>query len=441
MTALLGIMETDILISVLKFLIKPAQRIVSQRAVKASLTPCQPLLEVLAHAWSSGEDVVRLLDLNPELTIKFQFYRSSSSTVTTPSIKDMKPPLNKKQKLENEVPASGLVVVTLDPQQETLEKQLDHVSELVHVYNVPDSHRLELLHKVRVANALVDGKGRTDMLAVRFLSLAVLSNILSEEQAQSKIFLFEPELISQLAQIVGSEKVIPPEVAFSSLICLDSLAHYRTKLSETLSAINAGANHGLLMQHLRKILASFESDESVYSLEYIEVFFTFLSFVSNTQSGGTLLNSAGLVPALAAAIGSKSKSNMKHVAKCATMLDNTIYGFPTTLNAFTNCDGVDITVKRIADEVQFCLKLGELFSELELEPSAVIDPGASERNRELVSRMPLLRAILKLILHLLQSSGGTDGIRNLIDSTLLKEKNFFKIKTKRDKSFITKDDA
>jgi E3 ubiquitin-protein ligase HUWE1 len=47
---------------------------------------------------------------------------------------------------------------------------------------------------------------------------------------------------------------------------LDAIARHRNKLSDTLSAINASANHGIIMQILRKV----NTNEGKKSIAYAQ---------------------------------------------------------------------------------------------------------------------------------------------------------------------------
>lgn len=133
-----------------------------------------------------------------------------------------------------------------------------------------------------------------------------------------------------------------------------------------------------------------------------------------------MIIASGLVTLLTIALESASPHHLKNVAKCAIMIDSIIYSFPPSLNVFIAASGVEKTIARIASEIDVCITLESQFTPAELDPLKLLDPGASEKDRLLFSRTPLLRALMKLILHLMQSSGSADGMRNLIDSSLVK---------------------
>lgn len=102
------------------------------------------------------------------------------------------------------------------------------------------------------------------------------------------------------------------------------------------------------------------------------------------------------------------------------MLDNVLYGFQSSMNVFVGINGVDALVTRIQKETLECLSFKDQFTIEELSFPNTPDPGYSDTYRDLISRQPLMRAMMKFILHLMQSYGTSDGMRNLIDSTLSK---------------------
>lgn len=412
-------------LSTLRLLLKPAQRMVSQRSLRQALQPCVPYLQVLAQ---------KIQDSNK---LDFSFYRdlqtessSSPSVDECPKPDSRSPPtasVNTPQpkKLKMDTNETGLIVIQLTISCADEEAILELWNSLIEKHNVPKDKQFELLHQIRVASFCSNNSKRDQLLEIRFLSIAVLgknffsnlsANILNEDQAQYKLFLFEPELVSTLvANIIPDQNI---DIQFSALCALDSVSHFRSKLNETLSALNAGANHGMLMQLLRKVLATFsDNDGSYFSQEFIDSFFSFVSFLINTSSGGQMIISAGIVTLLTNAISSYSPTHLKSISKCATMIDTIIYGFPSSLNVFISAGGVDIIVSRIQNEVHVCLELGANFTMEELN-AQILDPGADPKYRVLLARMPLLRSLMKLILHLLQSSGTADGMRNIIDSSL-----------------------
>jgi E3 ubiquitin-protein ligase HUWE1 len=155
--------------------------------------------------------------------------------------------------------------------------------------------------------------------------------------------------------------------------------------------------------------------------------------------GGNMLISAGILPILLSSLELKPRSTstlaenlvfshrLKNLAKMLVTLDNTLYGFESTLSIFVGANGVSLLVEKIDSLTKFLLGYKDSFRSEDLLVSFGISPLEDGKYRgfilltiDLVSFTPWLRAQMKLILHLMQNSGSADGMRNLIDSSLPK---------------------
>ncbi|GAA5909447.1 hypothetical protein JCM8208_006528, partial [Rhodotorula glutinis] len=139
---------------------------------------------------------------------------------------------------------------------------IDSLVDLSSAHDVPERDRLDLLQKLRITQALAapDAAMRQELLVVRLLALAVYSHAQPEHNAQLKVFLYEPELIAQLAELIHPERDIPMEVKSAALYALEAFARYKGKTAEVASALNASVSHGVLMEAVRKMSADLDSD-------------------------------------------------------------------------------------------------------------------------------------------------------------------------------------
>ncbi len=139
---------------------------------------------------------------------------------------------------------------------------------------------------------------------------------------QTKLFLYEPDLLANVASFLLHPNSVYfsdyQDLGFSAISALDALAHLKNKLTESMSLLNIGANHGMFMNLFRNIVLSFEKEgigslilDTEYQQDYIDAFLSFLSFLLNTQSGGAMLTGAGLVPILLSALEVKSRKHLK----------------------------------------------------------------------------------------------------------------------------------
>ncbi|KAJ3321382.1 hypothetical protein HDV06_004367 [Boothiomyces sp. JEL0866] len=413
---LLTIVELDIVYEILRFLVKPAQRIPSQRSLRASFTNGQSKYQVLAGRWNVGLDVNEILSskaIQVEM-INYQYYRTAQEFEKDLDKIEVEGPFQ--EDTNSNLKQESLVSVPLQPTEPNNQNIFEYFQRVKTDYKISGERGFELICKIRLASYLSDPGKRKMLYCIRMLALAVLSNLYSEEVATSKIFLFESDLIAQVAHNLSNNTDLGQDARFCCLTLLDNLAHYRGKLNEVLSVMNVSANHGFLMVELNNVIEGTATDALN---EFVEGLFSFLTFILGTQVGGNMIISAGIIPLLISSFNNSSETHLKIIAKCCNMLDNILYGFPPALNVFTGANGLQALVSRIQLEIEICLKIKANFTNAELSYTA-IDPGASSKYRELLARMPLLRAIMKLVLHMMQSSGTADGMRNLIDTSLPK---------------------
>jgi hypothetical protein len=77
----------------------------------------------------------------------------------------------------------------------------------------------------------------------------------------SKVFLYEPDIIAQIVELVHPEKDVPVEIKSVALYALEAFAHYKGKTAEVASALDARVSHGVLMELVRKTAADLDTAE------------------------------------------------------------------------------------------------------------------------------------------------------------------------------------
>ncbi|KAF8750867.1 hypothetical protein RHS01_08861, partial [Rhizoctonia solani] len=108
---------------------------------------------------------------------------------------------------------------------------------------------------------------------------------------------------------------------------------------------------------------------------------------------GTQVVGAGLVPQLILLVENRQPERMTVVSKAMPLIDNLLYGFPTAFQLFVNAHGVEAMVDRILHEVTTSI---ESYGAL----AKASPPNGGSR--------------------MMQSSGTAEGLRTLIDSSLVK---------------------
>jgi E3 ubiquitin-protein ligase HUWE1 len=219
-------------------------------------------------------------------------------------------------------------------------------------------------------------------LSIRYIALVILAQLLPEEEAELKLFMHDPDLITQACSIFMDSSELPHSLRFITCSLIESISHYRGKLTEVLGTVNASANHGHIIQSIRRILDTSSDDgievqSSDYSIEFIEALFNFISYIISSSSGGNMLISAGLVPVLSSALHSKAPS--KTIAKCIVMLD-----IIQSESVSTTIE-VAAIVDRIQKEVDVCLGLKSFFKNEELTFAMLPDPGHHQQYRGRIS--------------------------------------------------------
>jgi E3 ubiquitin-protein ligase HUWE1 len=79
-------------------------------------------------------------------------------------------------------------------------------------------------------------------------------HLVTEDVAQTEYFLYEPTIITQLAELVQPTTSIGDATITPALWVLDACARFRTKIGEVLNSLNANVAHGTLMTFFRDLI-------------------------------------------------------------------------------------------------------------------------------------------------------------------------------------------
>lgn len=165
--------------------------------------------------------------------------------------------------------------------------------------------------------------------------------------------------------------------------------------------------------------------------EFPEALLGFITYLASQSAGGTQVVGAGLVPQLILLIENRLPERMTVVSKAMPLVDNLLYGFPTAFQLFINAHGVDAMVERILHEVTTGVEkygsaakasnqgvggtTSELFGSAHLFVAKVYLLGLLP-----FVQSSLLKHIIRSMHRMMQSSGTAEGLRTLIDSSLVK---------------------
>ncbi|KAJ3855492.1 hypothetical protein EV368DRAFT_72228 [Lentinula lateritia] len=420
--------DLDVLILALKLLLRPSQQYSAQPAVSQALNISTPRLLSLAKRWPHlreyGIDLVDLANAQGSLEIDalpnearevdFSFYRkdAGSSQIKPEADPDY---LSSSRKLSSATPiAAGAVAVHLDEQTLRSKTAMDVLADAIRTHEIPDSEKFDLLCRIRAATTLAKGREaeREKLVHVRLLSIAIFGHTHPESQALSTLFLFEPDLIPHVAELLQVGRGISVHIQTAAIAALDAMARYRSKVHEVLTSVNAGVNHGILMGLLRKTISDISSPDCKIPHSFVEALLSFVTFIASHASGGNMIVGAGLIPLLIQILENRLPMRLQVVSKTMQLIDNVLYSFANAFTVFCSSHGVEALVDRIEFEVDLDIR----------------EHGDQQKSRQIfgshgelpVVRAAVLKHILRSMHRMMQSSGTLEGLRGLIDMSILK---------------------
>jgi E3 ubiquitin-protein ligase HUWE1 len=372
LNSLLFTSDLDVLVLTLHLLLRPSQQYSAQPAVTSALNISTPRLRSLAKRWPNlreyGVGLVDLASINgrPEVEalpseareVNYSFYRTDSNEKEKKDETEMhgtdvpEALLSTPRKSSTAPPAAvnnAAVNVHIDQQSLESKEVMSLLADTVGRYSVPEDEKFELLCRIRSAAVLMKGKEaeREKLVIIRLLSIAIFGHTHIEAQAMSSLFLYEPDLIAHIAELLQLDRGVSMAVQTAAIAALDALARYRNKIQEVLTAINAGVNHGILMALVRKTIADVGSPDCKLPHSFVEALLSFVTYIASHSAGGNMVVGAGLVPLLVQIISNKIPERLAIVSKTMQLVDNVLYSFTNAFQLFCGGHGVEALVDRI----------------------------------------------------------------------------------------------
>jgi E3 ubiquitin-protein ligase HUWE1 len=361
--------DLDVVILALNVLLRPAQQYSAQPSVSQSLSISTQRLQSLSKRWPSLREYgIGLADLSstkasPEVNalpteareVNFSFYKTDAGldydkdkNMDT-DVLDTSSSSTRKVPVPPTASGSGAINIHLDEQTLASKSVMDVLADTMETYSVPDDEKFELMCRIRAAKVLVNGQeaDRVKLVIIRLLAIAIFGHTHPESDATTSLFLYEPDLIAHIAELLQIDKGVPVRVQTTAISALDSLAHYRSRNQEVLTAVNAGVNHGILMALVRKTVADVADPTSTLPQSFIDALMSFVTFISTHASGGNMVVGAGLIPLLIQMIDNKLPNRLPVVSKTMQLVDNVLYSFTNAFNIFCTSHGVEALVNRI----------------------------------------------------------------------------------------------
>ncbi|CAK5281578.1 unnamed protein product, partial [Mycena citricolor] len=431
LNSLLFTSDLDVLILALNLLLRPSQQYSAQPSVSHALNISTPRLQSLFKRWpqvrehgislvdlvtSQGSSSIDQLPLEAR-EVHLNFYRKDEGVSTEKDSAKMEVDLDASLQSPLRKPPTATVSnatnVHIDSAAVQSKSDVAVLADMADKHSIPDTEKFDLLCRIRIAQALAPGKEveREKLVIVRLLSIAIFAHTHPESQATTSLFLYEPDLINHIAELLQTDKNVPVSVQIAAIAALDALAHYRNKIQEVLAAVNAGVNHGVLMALIRKTVADVASPQSTLPHSFAEALLSFVTFIASHSSGGNMVVGAGLIPLLIQLIENRLPHRIPLVSKTMQLVDNVLYSFNNAFQLFCASRGVEALVERIEFEIDF--DLTEFADETKSR-------GVHSTHNDLpVARGAVLKHVLRSMHRMMQSSGTAEGLRGLIDTTVL----------------------
>ncbi|KAJ9092936.1 hypothetical protein QFC21_006648 [Naganishia friedmannii] len=268
--------------------------------------------------------------------------------------------------------------------------------------------RLRIILMMDVRDGEMSSRVKEDvtcLLEIRLAALATYLYLSPEDKAQSELFLYEPNMVAQLADLVNPNSHVSDRIIAPAFMALDACAHYRYKVTEVVTALNANVAHGILMNSYREVIKRLGTEEGAPH-ELVDSVLTFVAYLASSSGYGNMLVGAGLVPLIIDLIKVTHHARGGYVARAIGLIDNMMYTSNNAFNIFCNANGLQTLNRRITVEVDRLIN-GEYKQYISTES-------------DLLRRTTPLKLMLRSIHRLMQASGTVDALRSLIDSELPK---------------------
>ncbi|KAI9295222.1 hypothetical protein K502DRAFT_315969 [Neoconidiobolus thromboides FSU 785] len=402
--------DLDVLELVLMVIMRPAQRVNSQRSVRVNFLIAQERVASLLQRWTTAAHHIGVKGF---ISDDFEATSALENIIFTFRPDDTKELESSTTKKDIKSSSHGknytqTMIKVKDPYSKG-SNTLEIFETLIKEYNIPEKYHHELFHKIRVTTSLKDYEKRLKLLSIKLLAISIYCYVADEDLAFKLIFIHEQTFVADMVSILESKDATHLGVQSSALNALDSIAHFPGKLSDVLASVGANVNHGSLVSFLKRVMA-LEHKEDPNFMRFTDSLFSFLVFIFTSQSGGSMLITAGIVPLLANFLRPEmAESPIRLLYKGIQLLDNSIYGFPAAFASFQESDGLPLLVERIKNQIDSCIFLKETHKQNQHELRSQV---------EIVENLILLKGMSKFVLHMMQSYSTGVGLRNLIDSTL-----------------------
>lgn len=298
--------------------------------------------------------------------------------------------------------------------------------------HLPLESKYELLHKVRVAQALSGSpENREQILAIRILAVTNLAYVHPESTFQQKVLQYDLEqskrlqLTYQLAELVhlgaSGDLVVSRNLQTLAIQALDALAKHKARAVDVCAALSVNVNHGVLMFLTRKVVnelgAEDDGTDDSYHDEWRDALLALLRTLpsSSSRTPETLV-AAGLIPMFVDILNLRTEKARRVYSRIMEFLDTFVHAVRDALGTLTTAKGFDAISDLIDHETKTAF---EKVSRGDGFPSQYKNPSIDYQIPYF--QQQTLRWMFRFVNHIMQHNGGGFDrvLRNLIDSPQL----------------------
>lgn len=177
MNALVNTTDIDVLVNVLRFMLRPAQRVNNPRAVRSTFATPQDRIIQLAHRWSTQADYVDIcrdsFEIHPDMTTaRLRFYRTQDDKQDEQHATASSTSNNNNNNNSGE--GMHVIVEQLGSSSRTDSQDLQ---ELVKQHDIPKEYHFELANQIRIAKHIANPDSRRKLLLIRILAIAIMGKL------------------------------------------------------------------------------------------------------------------------------------------------------------------------------------------------------------------------------------------------------------------------
>lgn len=194
-TSDLGVLEV-----LLRLILRPAQRLSNQRALRTNFNISQDRILTLAHNWATKEYDLEMAQLAsdevkiPEelATLNYQFYRHLTPSEAAETTGDKKgdvagsvtstPQKGKRKDSASSTSGTktgeGVTLISINNIRQYGETDMDILNNVIEEYDIPEEFHYALLNRIRIVNSIKSTESRRKFLIIRILAIAIMGMII-----------------------------------------------------------------------------------------------------------------------------------------------------------------------------------------------------------------------------------------------------------------------